>query len=225
MATVLGNALINVRLDVDAARRQLQALSEEQDSSGEIPARGRRSWDRVLSARAQDADSGQHTTRSAPLRQAFQAAKALVMGNPGQAAQFAGKAMGLTIKALLVKMVIDELEASPKRLAVLKGLFPALENSDVFKFTEEKINGLSDDITTLKARLESIVMAKDEITNLGRAALRLGQTLPAGGSMDLFKFLQQINEQEERMRRRVDKEIDKEVMEKLGDSARLAVNR
>lgn len=224
MTTILGDAKIKVSLDVENARRQLLALEQK----GTV-VRDRRDWEQELKDRHENVEKGIQTTRSAPLRYSFKAAKALIQGHPAQAGSeilnLAGKAAGLAIRGYILKVVVDEIEAGPKRLALMKGFSGELANNPLIKQISQVNDYLSDQVTALKAKIAAFEDAGTQMKDVGRASLRLGQNITARGSMDLFSFLKDQAEREEKMRLRVDKVIDVEILERLGESARQSFNR
>lgn len=158
--------------------------------------------------------------RAAGLPPANQTAmQAFVQNMTAARAAITGVQAWLAAKA--VRAVINTVEASPKATAFLKGIAPGAATNAVDSFTSH----VSDVVTDLKAKFTSFGRAAADEKAVMAAHLRLGGHVSIGGSVDLYRWLQNANEREERMRMRVEKTFDREVMQRLAESIRMSVNR
>lgn len=215
MAAIIGDAKIKVTLDTDAARRMVERIPTGGKTTSKSPSDGPQDggvdWHSI--------DESDPAKEKKPGKRIYQtqSEKEALLNDLANLASMKNVFMA-AVAAYVSKQVIDGIESSPKFVSMINGVVG-------MKGDISLVNYLSDEITKIKTTIGAYFSTPGDMKDISRAALRLGQHMTVGGAQDLWSFLLNVNQRQDLMKERVDKEIDKEILQKFGESVRLAVSR
>ncbi len=205
MATHLGDAAIRIALDPRLAKDELDRLSQEIERIDQAKAQQQRE---LTELNKQAKTTGEAAKRAS--------------GKTGAAG---GGVIG-TIKEIIDQVVGPLQAGAAVGEYVLPKLGTALESGlagtlfeETGKMVNSKIQAFADQITEIRAFIDSVKPFAEQAVQFNIASLRLGGRFPADQA-ELMKQLWQITNQQELLRRNLNRDIDNQTVDQIFKGAK-----